>query len=123
MIKENQKIFNIILVLIDVLVIALALVCSFYLRFHTTLFGPIGKHLGGQSYLLFLLLAVIPVYLILYFAFGLYKPRRTYKNIFSEATDIIKVNIVAFIVLVSGFKTETNLTILLISFYSSSFNF
>ena len=101
MIKENQKIFNIILVLIDVLVIALALVCSFYLRFHTTLFGPIGKHLGGQSYLLFLLLAVIPVYLILYFAFGLYKPRRTYKNIFSEATDIIKVNIVAFIVLVS----------------------
>jgi Undecaprenyl-phosphate glucose phosphotransferase len=39
--------------------------------------------------------------LILYFAFGLYKPRRTYKNIFSEATQIIKVNIIAFIALVA----------------------
>jgi Undecaprenyl-phosphate glucose phosphotransferase len=44
---------------------------------------------------------VVPVYLILYFAFGLYKPRRTYKNIFSEATQLIKVNILAFITLVS----------------------
>ena len=101
MIKENQRLFNIILVLIDVLVITLSLVCSFWLRFDTTLFGPIGGHLGYMSYALFLVFAVIPTYLILYFAFGLYKPRRTYKNIFSEATQIIKVNIVAFFVLVS----------------------
>ena len=101
MIKENQKALNIMLVLIDVLVIILSLVCSFLLRFKTTLFGPIGGHLGLSSYLLFLVLAVIPVYLILYFAFGLYKPRRTYKNIFSEATQIIKVNILAFFILVS----------------------
>ena len=89
------------LVLLDVLVVSISLICSFWLRFKTTLFGPLGGHLGYQSYLIFLLLAVIPVYLILYFAFGLYKPRRTYKNIFSEATQIIKVNIVAFFVLVS----------------------
>jgi hypothetical protein len=63
------------------------------LRFHTVLFGPIGGHLPLHSYVLFLVFAVIPIYLILYFAFGLYKPRRTYKNIFSEATQIIKVNI------------------------------
>lgn len=101
MIKENQRLLNIILVLVDVLVIVASLACSFWLRFHTTLFGPIGGHLSLQSYLLFLVFAVIPTYLILYFAFGLYKPRRTYKNIFSEATQIIKVNIVAFFVLVS----------------------
>ena len=101
MIKENQKVLNIILVLIDVLVICISLVCSIWLRFKTTMFGPIGGHLGFQSYLLFLTFAVIPVYLILYFAFGLYKPRRTYKNIFSEATQIIKVNITAFFALVS----------------------
>ena len=89
------------MVLIDVLVIVLSLICSIWLRFKTTLFGPIGGHLGFTSYLLFLVLAVIPVYLILYFAFGLYKPRRTYKNIFSEATQIIKVNILAFLILVS----------------------
>ncbi len=101
MIKENQRLLNIILVLVDVLVIVTALACSFWLRFNTTLFGPIGGHLSFQSYLLFLVFAVIPIYLILYFAFGLYKPRRTYKNIFSEATQIIKVNIVAFFALVS----------------------
>ena len=50
---------------------------------------------------MFFTFAVVPVYLILYFAFGLYKPRRTYKNIFCEATQIIKVNILAFITLVS----------------------
>ena len=92
---------NIILVLIDVLVIGLSLFCALWLRFKTTLFGPIGGHLGYQSYLMFFTFAVVPVYLILYFAFGLYKPRRTYKNIFSEATQLIKVNILAFITLVS----------------------
>ena len=101
MIKENQKALNILLVLIDVLVIILSLICSIWLRFKTTLFGPIGGHLGFSSYFMFLVLAVIPVYLILYFAFGLYKPRRTYKNIFSEATQIIKVNIIAFFTLVA----------------------
>ena len=101
MIKENQRALNILLVLLDVLVIVLSVACSFWLRFKTTLFGPIGGHLGYHNYLLFLVLAVIPVYLILYFAFGLYKPRRTYKNLFSEATQIIKVNILAFFILVS----------------------
>ena len=101
MIKENQKILNITLVLIDILVWGIALLCALWLRFKTTLFGPLGGHLGLISYLLFFTFAVVPVYLILYFAFGLYKPRRTYKNIFSEATQIIKVNILAFITLVS----------------------
>lgn len=101
MIKENQKLLNIILVLIDVLVIVISLWSSIWLRFETTLFGPIGGHLGYDIYIIFMLVVIIPVYIILYFAFGLYKPRRTYKNIFSEATQIIKVNIVAFFAFVS----------------------
>ncbi len=101
MIRENQRTLNLLLVLIDALMVSASLICAIWLRFKTTLFGPLGGHLGYQSYLIFLLLAVIPTYLILYFALGLYKPRRTYKNIFSEATQIIKVNILAFFVLVS----------------------
>ena len=101
MIKENQRLLNIILVLIDVLVIVISLWSSIWLRFETTLFGPIGGHLGYDIYIIFMLVVIIPVYIILYFAFGLYKPRRTYKNIFSEATQIIKVNIVAFFAFVS----------------------
>ncbi len=101
MIRENQRWFNFTLVLIDVAVIVLSLAISWWIRFKTTIFGPIGGHLPIQSYLFFLIFCVIPVYLILYFSFGLYKPRRTYKTIFSEATQIIKVNIVAFVVLVA----------------------
>ena len=100
MIKENQRLLNILLVLIDVFVIVISLWTSIWLRFETRLFAP-GEHLGYETYLIFMFVAVIPVYIILYFAFGLYKPRRTYKNIFSEATQIIKVNIVAFFILVS----------------------
>ncbi|WP_296884843.1 undecaprenyl-phosphate glucose phosphotransferase [uncultured Methanobrevibacter sp.] len=101
MIRENQRWFNFTLVLVDVAVIVLSLAISWWIRFKTTIFGPIGGHLPIQSYLFFLIFCVIPVYLILYFSFGLYKPRRTYKTIFSEATQIIKVNIVAFVVLVA----------------------
>ena len=101
MIRENQKWFNIIMVLLDVAVLVISLAISWWIRFKTTIFGPIGGHLPIESYVFFLIFIVIPVYLILYFSFGLYKPRRTYKTIFSEATQIIKVNIVAFVVLVA----------------------
>lgn len=101
MIRENQKLLNSIMVLLDVATIIVSLTISWWLRFKTTIFGPIGGHLPIENYIFFLLFAVIPVYLILYFSFGLYRPRRTYKTIFSEATQIIKVNIVAFVVLVA----------------------
>ena len=101
MIRENQRVLNFAMVLLDVVVVILSLIISWWLRFKTTMFGPIGGHLPIENYILFLIFAVIPVYLILYFSFGLYKPRRTYKSIFSEATQIIKVNIVAFVVLVA----------------------
>ncbi len=101
MIRENQRWFNIVMVLLDAAVLAISLAISWWVRFKTTIFGPIGGHLPIESYVFFLIFVVIPVYLILYFSFGLYKPRRTYKTIFSEATQIIKVNIVAFVVLVA----------------------
>ncbi|AGN17551.1 MAG: undecaprenyl-phosphate glucose phosphotransferase [Methanobrevibacter boviskoreani] len=99
MIRQNQRLLNAILVLSDVLVIVFSLLCAAYVRFYTTIFGPIGGHLGYEEYALFLLLAILPVYLILYFSFGLYKPFRTHRSIFSEASQIIKVNITAFFVL------------------------
>ena len=101
MIKQNQRYFNAFLVLADIMVIVLALVCAWGIRFKTTLFGPLGGTLSFNSYLLFTVLAVLPSYLILYFSFGLYKPFRTHKTIFSEATQIIKVNLVAFLFLVA----------------------
>ena len=101
MIKENQRIFNAVQVLADVLVVLLALGLAWNIRFKTTLFGPIGGHLSIQAYTLFAIFVVVPVYLILFYFFGLYKPFRNQSSIFSEATDIAKVNIMAFILLVA----------------------
>ncbi len=101
MIKENQRIFNAVQVLADFLVVLLALGLAWNVRFKTTLFGPIGGHLSIQAYTLFAIFVVVPVYLILFYFFGLYKPFRNQSSIFSEATDIAKVNIMAFILLVA----------------------
>ena len=101
MIKQNQRVLNAAFGVLDALVICVSLLCAWWLRFKTTLFGPIGGHLGFEQYALFLVLAVLPTYLILYFSFGLSKPFRTHKTIFNEATQIIKVNIVAFVVPIS----------------------
>ena len=42
MIKQNQQFLNAILVLTDVVIILFALLTAFYIRFKTTIFGPIG---------------------------------------------------------------------------------
>ena len=101
MIKENQRILNTLLVVIDVLVILFSLVLAYYVRFKTTLFGPLGGSLPFMNYLIFTVVCIIPTYLLLYYFFGLYKPFRNKSSIFSGAEDIIKSDIMAFIILVA----------------------
>ena len=69
MIKENQRILNSLLVVIDVLVILFSLVLAYYVRFKTTLFGPLGGSLPFFDYFLFTIFAIIPTYLLLYYFF------------------------------------------------------
>ena len=101
MIKENQRILNSLLVVIDVIVILFSLVLAYYVRFKTTLFGPLGGSLPFMHYLIFTIVCIIPTYLLLYYFFGLYKPFRNKSSIFSGAEDIIKSDIMAFIILVA----------------------
>ena len=101
MIKENQRILNAILVIIDILVILFSLVLAYYVRFKTTLFGPLGGSLPFMSYLIFTIVCIIPTYLLLYYFFGLYKPFRNKSSIFSGAEDIIKSDVMAFVILVA----------------------
>ncbi len=100
MIRQNQRLLNGILVLADVIIIVISLLLAAYLRFYTNIFSQ-GGHLGLEEYIIFLILVILPVYLILYFSFGLYKPFRTHRSIFSEASQIVKVNIIAFVVLIA----------------------
>lgn len=100
MIKENQRILNGILVVIDIIVILFSLVLAYFVRFKTTFFS-VGGSLPFMHYLIFTVLCIVPTYLLLYYFFGLYKPFRNKSSIFSGADDIIKADIMAFIILVA----------------------
>lgn len=100
MIKQNQRLLNAILITTDALVVVLAFIAAWFLRFKTTIFGPLGGFLPFENYLL-LALFIIPLYLIFYYFSGLYKPFRNQSSIISEATEIFKVNLMAFIVLIA----------------------
>ena len=101
MIKENQRILNAVLVIIDIIVILLSLVLAYFVRFKTTIFGPLGGSLPFSSYFIFTIVCIIPTYILLYYFFGLYKPFRNQSSIFSGADDIVKADIMAFILLVA----------------------
>ena len=100
MIKENQRILNAALVLIDIVVILFSLVLAYYVRFKTTIFS-VGGSLPFMDYLILTVVCIIPTYLLLYYFFGLYKPFRNQSSIFSGAEDIIKSDVMAFVILVA----------------------
>lgn len=100
MIKQNQRILNAALVLLDIVVVLFSLVLSYYIRFKTTIFS-VGGSLPFNDYLIFTVVCIIPTYVLLYYFFGLYKPFRNQDSIFSGAGDIVKADIMAFILLVA----------------------
>ena len=101
MIKENQRTLNAILVLIDVVVVVFSLLLAHYIRFKTTLFGPIGGSLPFSYYFIFTICVVVPIHILFYYFFGLYKPFRNLESVFSNVTSIIKSDIMAFVFLVA----------------------
>lgn len=98
MIRQNQRFFNAALVIIDMIVITLALILAWFIRFesHLLSFDP---NLGFGYYMLSLLF-ILPLYLLLYSAFALYKPQRTEK-LLSLPINIIKANIIGLLMLIT----------------------
>ena len=100
MIKDNQKYFNRLHVLIDAAVIALAYWLAWLLRFETNIFGVPIKTLTFGQYML-PLVALIPLYLILYSAFSLYTAKRVQGRRL-EFANIIKANSIGVLLFLSG---------------------
>ncbi len=100
MIKENQKYFNRLQVIIDSVVIYLSFCLSYFLRF--VLPKMMGEKLIGYyryfSQYQWMFVIVIPVYLLFYVRFNLYKPKR-YQNGSGEYLDIVKADSCAVVVL------------------------
>ncbi|QUH23758.1 undecaprenyl-phosphate glucose phosphotransferase [Methanobacterium alkalithermotolerans] len=99
MIKENQRFFNVGLVLIDLLIISFSLFLAWEVRFTTGLFG-LGESVWNFQQYMLLLLVVLPLYIFLYNLFGLYQPHRT-KSLSFEALNIFKVNFLGLLTIIS----------------------
>lgn len=120
MIKDNQKYFNGLHVLLDALAIAGSYILAWYLKFE----GPFVTEGAGalsMSFYLGALYFLVPGYLILYYWFKLYTPKRI-QTLEREILDIIKVNSVGvafFLMAITAFKIgDGNFSrVLLLLFY------
>jgi len=95
MIRENQKTFNRLQLLIDLAILVISLFLAYWLRF----IDYSGLYLGIPHYIETLYL-LIPLYFILYNVFGLYEPRRR-KLLSVEIVSIIKTNLLSMAILLS----------------------
>lgn len=98
MIRENQRLFNLMLIIIDVSVIIFSLVLAWYIRFETNLLG-FTRGVWGFDHYMFPLVFILPSYIFIYHLFGLYTPQRTKKTILSEAFKIIEANFLGLLLI------------------------
>ncbi len=98
MIKDNQKVFNRLLVVIDAMITGLSLVLGYLIKFYILVKGPGPGVLPLRDYVS-LLVFIIPGYVVLYYRMGVYTPRRTVKRRF-EILDVIKANTVGMAALI-----------------------
>ncbi len=100
MIKDNQKYFNRMHVVVDALVIVISYLTAWVLKFRTTLFGHSVLTLPFAYYALVLVL-IIPIYLVLYYACSLYTPKRVQGRRL-EAANIFRANTIGLLVVILG---------------------
>ncbi len=97
MIEDNQKYFNRLHVLLDAIVLVLAYLISWYIKFEIEWFHSI-RTLSFQQYMTALVL-IVPLYLILYSAFGLYAPKRIQGRRL-ELANVTKANTIGLFILI-----------------------
>ena len=100
MIKDNQKYFNRLHILLDALVIEASYFLSWILKFKTNLFSHEGNRLSFNTYMT-TLLGIVPVYMLLYLAFHMYTPKRVQGRRL-EIGNIIKANLIGILLIWSA---------------------
>ncbi len=107
MIKDNQKYFNRLHLLLDALVVAGSYLLAWYLKFE----GPFADKSKGALEMGFYFRALyflVPGYMILYYVNHMYAPKRM-QRIETEIANIIRANTmgaIAFMVAITAFKIE-----------------
>lgn len=96
MIKDNQRHFNRLHILLDVLLFMLSYIEAWYIKFRTPLFRESYETLSFEDYMVALVF-IVPGYLLLYTAFHLYTPKRV-QGRRVEGANIIKANTVGILI-------------------------
>ena len=100
MIKDNQKYFNRLHLLVDAVIVAISYLLAWYIKF-CTIFADTEPGVGALdtriyfSYLYF----VVPEYIILYYFFNMYAPKRATRRKY-ELEGIIKANCVGIVLFI-----------------------
>lgn len=98
MIKDNQKVFNRLLVVIDAAITGISFILSYFIKFYIMADGPgIGVLPVGEY--IDLLFFLVPGYMFLYYQCGVYAPKRTVRRRF-EIYGIVKANTVGIAALI-----------------------
>lgn len=98
MIKDNQKVFNRLMVIADAVITAASLMLAYYFKFYILNDGPgVGVLPAGDYFTL--LIFIVPVYMFIYYSCGVYAPKRTVRRRF-EIYGIIKANTVGIMALI-----------------------
>ena len=100
MIKDNQKHFNRLQVVIDAFVIALSYILAWLIKFEGPFAAGSVKALSFQQYMV-LLIGIVTGFLILYYAFNLYTPKRMQGRRL-EIANITKANTIGVFLIIGA---------------------
>lgn len=118
MIKDNQKVFNRLMVIIDAAITVASFMLAYFFKFYVLNSGPGPGVLPPVEYFR-LLIFIVPVYALIYYSCGVYAPKRTVRRRF-EIFGIVKANtigIMALIILLYMIIREINVSRSVMAFF------
>ena len=97
MIKDNQKIFNALHLVVDAIVVAISYILAWYIKFATR-FAQSDPTVGTLDVVTYLsvLWFLVPLYVVLYYMFNMYAPKRATMRRY-EIFGILKANTVGVV--------------------------
>ena len=98
MIKDNQKVFNRLMVIIDAAITVASFMLAYFFKFYILNDGPGPGVLPAVEYFR-LLIFIVPVYMLIYYTCGVYAPKRTVRRRF-EIYGIVKANVIGIMALI-----------------------
>ena len=100
MIRDNQKVFNRLHLIMDAVITAVSYALAYYVKFYITKPGPEPGDLPVVDYFIVLFI-LVPVYMALYYYCNVYTPKRTVRRS-HEILGIIKANAFGIVLFILG---------------------